>query len=173
MSEEERPGVLGVATGGIQDVSALLPILGTEQCESLVTSALKNGLLYAAATPMSIFGSLGIVKAGFVVLWGCINHRLFSGPKGVRNAGFLPSGIGELLAPVAEDNRQLYVAEDRIRDHLSKVKIKSVKVNLRSKDLRWWNVRLILATVLLSSLGILPYVYIIRKGLSDAPFRST
>ncbi|TEB37231.1 hypothetical protein FA13DRAFT_1770800 [Coprinellus micaceus] len=170
--DEPAPGVVGVATSGIQDVSALLPLLGTDQCERLVTSALQHGLLYAAAAPMSIFGSLGIVKAGFVVLWSCIDHRPFSGPKGVRNAGFVSSGIGELLAPVA-DNRQLYVAEDRIRENLSKVKIKSVDVNLFSKDQVLWNFCLVGTTFLLSGLGLLPYVYVIERSLPDASFRST
>ncbi|TEB10255.1 hypothetical protein FA13DRAFT_1590907, partial [Coprinellus micaceus] len=112
-----------VATGGIQDVSALLPLLGTEQCERLVTSALQQGLLYAAATPMSIFGSLGVVKAGFVVLWASIDNRLFSGPTLLRNAGFTPSGLGGLLVHVAESNRHLYVAEDKLRRNLAKKRI--------------------------------------------------
>ncbi|TEB10249.1 hypothetical protein FA13DRAFT_1586950, partial [Coprinellus micaceus] len=86
-----------VATSGIQDVSALLPLLGTDQCERLVTLALQRGLLYAAATPMSIFGSLGIVKAGFVVLPGSVHARFFPGPRLLRDAGFTPSGMSELL----------------------------------------------------------------------------
>ncbi|KAJ7914654.1 hypothetical protein B0H13DRAFT_2325104 [Mycena leptocephala] len=46
---------------GIQDISAFLPIIGTEQCH--VGEALEGGYLYAAAAPLSMFGSLGIVKA--------------------------------------------------------------------------------------------------------------
>ncbi|KAJ7573787.1 hypothetical protein C8J56DRAFT_981571, partial [Mycena floridula] len=48
---------------GIQDISAFLPIIGTEQCERHIGSALDSGFLYAAATPLSMFGSLGIIKA--------------------------------------------------------------------------------------------------------------
>ena len=51
-------------TGGIQDIAALLPLIGTDQCEKHVGSALDGGFLYAAATPLSIFGSLGVVKIG-------------------------------------------------------------------------------------------------------------
>jgi hypothetical protein len=101
-NDANPPSVIGVATSGIQDVSALLPLLGTEQCERLVTSALQHGLLYAAATPMSIFGSLGIAKAGFVVLWSSIDHKWFPGPSLLRNAGFTPQGIGKLLGHVDE-----------------------------------------------------------------------
>ena len=60
-------------TSGIQDVSALLPLLGTEQCEKHVGSALEGGFLYAAATPLSIFGSLGTVRAGISVLVASIS----------------------------------------------------------------------------------------------------
>lgn len=48
---------------GVQNISAFLPILGTEQCEKHVGEALKGGYLYAAASRLSIFGCLGIVKA--------------------------------------------------------------------------------------------------------------
>ena len=171
--DNQEPDIVGIATSGIQDVSALLPLLGTEQCEYLVTSALHHGLLYAAATPMSIFGSLGIVKAGFITLWGSIDKPFFRGPTLLRNAGVVPSGIGELLVPVATGNRRLYVAEDRLRRHLSRIRIRSVKVNLLSKDLWLWNLRLVGVTVLLSGLGLLPYVYLIDKFLSDDPFRTT
>ena len=42
----------------VQDIEAILQLLGTEQCSVQVSSALTRGYLYAAATPMSIFGSL-------------------------------------------------------------------------------------------------------------------
>jgi hypothetical protein len=171
--EDTKPGVIGVATGGIQDVSALLPILGTEQCEHLVTSALQHGLLYAAATPISVFGSLGIVKAGFVVLMGSIDHRRFPGPVLLLDAGYKPTGMGELLVPTVADKKKLYIAEDKIRGHLSRFQIQSVDVNLFSKDLWMWNLELVGTTLLLSSLGLLPYIYLIERSLPNAPFRTT
>ncbi|KAF6763292.1 caspase domain-containing protein [Ephemerocybe angulata] len=171
--QDQAPGVVGVATSGIQDVSALLPLLGTEQCERLITSALQRGLLYAAATPMSVFGSLGIVKAGFVVLWTSIDSRLFPGPTLMQNAGFTPSGIGELLVHVAGSNRHLYVAEDKLRSILAKKRIRSVKINLLSKDLLLWNFRLIAWTTFLSAFGLTPYIYLIVRFLPDKPFWTT
>ncbi|KAJ7020496.1 hypothetical protein C8F04DRAFT_914736, partial [Mycena alexandri] len=53
---------------GIQDISAFLPIIGTDQCERHVGEALDGGYLYAAAAPLSMFGSLGIVKASTAIL---------------------------------------------------------------------------------------------------------
>ena len=70
MSSTECPcpvssGSVGATlTGGIQDVSALLPLLATDQCEAHASSALTEGYLYIAATPMSLFGSLGLARAG-------------------------------------------------------------------------------------------------------------
>ena len=57
-------GIGWTLTSGIQDVAAILPLLGTEQCSVQVSSALTRGYLYAAASPMSIFGSLGVVTTG-------------------------------------------------------------------------------------------------------------
>ncbi|KAJ2917023.1 hypothetical protein MD484_g3429, partial [Candolleomyces efflorescens] len=162
--------VVDVAASGIRQVSPLLPLLGTGQCERLVSSALERGLLYAAATPMSIFGSLGIAKAGFIVLWSSIDSKWFPGPSLLRNAGFIPSGIGTLLVHVDDDNRHLYVAEDKLRRILSKKHIESVDVNFLSKDLLLWNIRLIGATLLLSGFGFLPYVFPIVRFLPDQPF---
>lgn len=167
------PGFLNVATaGGIQDVSPFLPLLGTEHCEKLVTSALQNGLLYAAATPMTMFGSLGILKAG-ITLWSSIDIRVFPGPTLLKNAGFVPSGHGKLLLHVAESKRNLYVAEDKLRCILSKKRIRSVEINLLSKDLVVWNVRLIAWTILLSSFGLIPYIYPIYRSLPEEPFETT
>ncbi|RXW25377.1 hypothetical protein EST38_g464 [Candolleomyces aberdarensis] len=162
-----------VVASGIQDVAAFLPLFGTGQCERLVTSALERGLLHAAATPMSIFGSLGIAKAGFVVLWGSTDFRWFPGPSLLRNAGITPSGIGELLVHVAEDYRHLYAVEDKLRCRLAKKRIQSVKVNLLSKDFILWNVCLVCATVFLSAFALLPYTFLITQPLSNQPLQTT
>ena len=56
-------------------IAAILPLLGTEQCSVQVSSANTQGYLYAAATPMSIFGSFwaghcGIQDIGCLLLIG-------------------------------------------------------------------------------------------------------
>jgi hypothetical protein len=60
---------------GIQDISAFLPVIGTEQCERHVGEALDGGFLYAAATPLSLFASLGIVKAGTAIRCASVSAR--------------------------------------------------------------------------------------------------
>ena len=114
-------------TGGIQDVAALLPVLGTDQCEKHVGSALDGGFLYAAAAPLSIFGSLGIVKIGISVLISTISipkisisYRKFFmklsqdrwlGAKTLDNAGFRLMGT---VAPLIAMDGKRYMAETRL-----------------------------------------------------------
>ena len=44
-------------------------------------AALTRGYFYAAATPMSIFGSLGVVRAGFKALVACFSFNDIEGAK--------------------------------------------------------------------------------------------
>ena len=44
--------------------------------------------LYAAAAPMSIFGSLGVVKMGFNTLVACFSFGGIEGAKIIGNMGF-------------------------------------------------------------------------------------
>ena len=167
--------VVKMANAGIQDIAALLPLLGTEHCEALIASALQNGLLYAAATPVSIFGSLGIARAGFAVLWNSIDSdwEWLPGPAFMRNAGFKPPGLAGLLSHVEGRNARLCFAEERLRKLLARKRIRTVKVDLCSRQLFLWNLRLLGLTTVLGFCGILPYVYIIMVFLPSVPVRST
>ncbi|KDR65858.1 hypothetical protein GALMADRAFT_30127, partial [Galerina marginata CBS 339.88] len=122
----------GTLTGGIQDISGLLPLIGTEQCEEHVGSALEGGYLYAAAAPLSLFGSLGIVKVGMSVLISTISipkisfsyRKPFSiklsqdrwlGARTLENAGFQPAG--SVAGLIAMDGKR-YKAETRLIENL-------------------------------------------------------
>ncbi|KAJ6467348.1 hypothetical protein C8R45DRAFT_787544, partial [Mycena sanguinolenta] len=107
-----------VVTNGIQDVSAFLPILGTEQCESHCCLGMDRGFLYVAATPLSIFGSLGIIKAGLVTLIISIDVPRFRGPRLLDNAGFSPPGLLKQLTYIRDDDDSIYVAEQNVRTML-------------------------------------------------------
>ena len=85
-------GLGSTLTGGIQDIAAFLPLLGTEKCSIHVSSALTRGYLYAASAPMSIFGSLGVVSAGFRTLVACFAFGDIEGAKILGNMGFEPQG---------------------------------------------------------------------------------
>jgi hypothetical protein len=58
--------------GRIQSIAGLLPLLWTQQCEEHIGSALARANLCTAAMPMSIFGSLGVARAGFKTLIACM-----------------------------------------------------------------------------------------------------
>lgn len=166
-------GIVRITTGGIQDLAALIPLLTTEVCEKHVNKALKKGLLYAAAAPMTIFGSLGIAKAGFIALCASIDHPFFHGPALLKNAGFRPIGMGKMFLHVKHEKHHLYKAEDKLRRLLNKKKVWEVNVNLRSRDFWWWNVRLASATVFLCLVGLLPWIFLIHFFLPDLPVHQT
>ncbi|KAJ7791187.1 hypothetical protein B0H13DRAFT_1676009, partial [Mycena leptocephala] len=111
-------GIVGITTSGIQDISGFLPILGTEQCEEHVTCALERGFFYAAGAPMSIFGSLGIIKAGFTTVWVSLDTSWFHGPRQMRNAGFVPKGVMGKLAYALDTDDSIYNAEALMRSIL-------------------------------------------------------
>src|SRR5215468_5374682 len=96
---------------GVQEISALLPLLVTEQCEDHVSSALTRGFLYAAAAPLSIFGSLGLARAGFKAFMAAIfiHWRRIQGAKGLADAGFKPQGINLSLIMFDKERKRLLV----------------------------------------------------------------
>ncbi|KAJ7473441.1 hypothetical protein FB451DRAFT_1249288 [Mycena latifolia] len=163
-------GIVGVTTSGIQDVSGFLPLLGTEQCEEHVSCALERGFFYAAGAPMSIFGSLGIIKAGFTTLWVSLDVWRFHGPRQLRNAGFFPKGVMGKLAYALDTDDSIYVAEAQIRSILHRYQALDVDLNLLCWPWLRWNLLMLLFGLAFSSLGLLPYVYIIRLDFSDRPF---
>ena len=110
-------GIGSTLTGGIQDVAGILPLLGTEQCSIHVSSALTRGYLYAASAPMSIFGSLGVVSAGFQTLVVCFSFGGFEGAKILGNMGFEPQGENLSLIMVEGGkggNKERYIIENRM-----------------------------------------------------------
>jgi hypothetical protein len=164
---------------GIQDMSAFLPLIGTQQCERHVGEALDGGFLYAAATPLSLFGSLGIVKAGAAILCASISPRA---AKMLADAGFNLQGsiavmIGE--APRAtsrgsefkfmdtkdgsEDHGQTgtqYLASHRFLQLLEEQHIDQARVKLVFNYYRW-NFWLCISTLGLAGLSLAPYINII------------
>jgi hypothetical protein len=110
-------GIGSTHTGGIQDIAAILPLLGTGQCSVQVSSALTRGYLYAASAPMSIIGSLGVVNVGCKTLAACFSFRNIEGARILGNMGFQPQGENLSLIMVEggkEKNLGRYIIEDRL-----------------------------------------------------------
>jgi hypothetical protein len=151
-------------TSGIQDISALLPLLGTEQCERHIGSALTEGYLYAAATPLSIFGSLGMATAGFKTCLACFSIPAWNiaGAQKLRDAGFEAKGINFVLITVDKDHR--YITETRLTSLLHDLHIEEVhKLTVQTYSLLW-NVKMLCLTAFLCTLNVLPYIHLNVRG---------
>ncbi|KAJ7573329.1 hypothetical protein C8J56DRAFT_517469 [Mycena floridula] len=161
---------------GIQDISAFLPIIGTEQCERHVGSALDGGFLYAAATPLSMFGSLGIIKASIAVLFASIHSQL---AQMLSDAGFklegsaaamigkVPRGEKEKRKDKEEEKeeRTPYVAARQFLELLKEQHIENDASRLSLEFTYFqWNISLIIMTILLLPLSITPYIPIIVEN---------
>ena len=150
-------------TGGIQDIAAILPLLGTEQCSIQVSSALTRGYLYAASAPISIFGSLGVVSAGFKTLIACFAFGDIEGAKILGNMGFEPQGENLSLIMVVGgkgENKGRYVVENRIDELIEELNIDKNRIAGVSHKSVAWNIKMMATTALLCVFSIAPYVYL-------------
>jgi hypothetical protein len=166
-------------TAGIQNISGLLPLLGTDQCEKHVGSALDGGLIYAAATPMSLFGSLGIVKAGISILISSISIPKISisyrkrsikffqdrwlGAKTLDNAGFKLVGT---VSPLISMDGTRYMAETRVIQSLGEKHIdnpENLSIEWKSRD---WNIRLIMCTIGTAMMSTMSYPFLLFRAPS-------
>ena len=156
-------GIGSTLTGGIQDIAAILPLLGTEQCSDQVSSALTRGYLYAAATPMSIFGSLGMVSAGVKTLVASFSLGGIEGAKILGNMGFEPQGENLSLIMVEAGkgkNSGHYIVETRMDELIKELNIDKNRITGVSHKSTAWNVKMIATTALLCAFSIAPYIYL-------------
>ena len=156
-------GIGSTLTGGIQDIAAFLPLLGTEQCAIHVSSALTRGYLYAASAPMSIFGSLGVVSAGFRTFLACFAFGDIEGAKILGNMGFEPQGENLSLIMVEGgkgENKGRYIIKNRIDALIDELNIDRNRIIGVSHKSAAWNIKMIATTALLCALSITPYIYI-------------
>ncbi|KAJ8096397.1 hypothetical protein PM082_011559 [Marasmius tenuissimus] len=159
-------------SGGIQDISALLPLLGTDQCEQHVGEALDNGYLYAAVTPLSSFGSLGIVKVSFATLLATMTEPFYGG-RWLHDAGFVTTGSVASMVILKRGTKQ-YGAELQLKCLMKEKHIDDPNMISSLEWFGWkkveeagagilppylpWNLSLIITSALASALALLPYV---------------
>ena len=156
-------GIGSTLTSGIQDIAAILPLLGTEQCSDQVSSALTRGYLYAASTPMSIFGSLGVVKVGFKTLVACFSFGTVDGAKLLGNMGFEPQGENLSLIMVEGGkgkNAGRYIIETRMDELIKEFNIDKNRITGVSHKSAAWNAKMVATTALLCAFSITPYIYL-------------
>ncbi|KAJ8092828.1 hypothetical protein PM082_023657 [Marasmius tenuissimus] len=152
-------------SSGIQDIAALLPLLGTEQCERHVGEALQKGYLYAAATPLSIFGSLRVVKTASTTFLATTLH----------DAGFATTGSVASMVTLTPGTKR-YGAEVQLEclmkeQHIDNPemisgiewfgwkKAREVGTGLLRLNLSW-NLCLVLTSALGSTFALIPYIYL-------------
>ncbi|KAL0571430.1 AAA ATPase cdc48 [Marasmius crinis-equi] len=167
-SKMSQPDTFGdTISNGIQDISALLPLLGTEQCERHVGAALEKGYLYAAATPLSIFGSLGIVKTAFATFLGTMTSP-FNGGSWLDDAGFGTTGSVASMITIVPNTKR-YGAEVRLEQLMKEQHIDDPELvsdiefgSQRDNKLGSisWNWSLVVTSTLASVLSISPYIYL-------------
>lgn len=167
------PSYGSTLTIGVQDIAALLPLLGTEQCETHVASALSDGYLFAAATPLSIFGTLGLAVAGFKALIASIvGHSGFLGAETLKNAGFGPSGKSlELIMMNADsDHPDRHLIETRIEQFLQQFGVEDGEKGDVSKNVKFeppgvvgWALGLLFFTGAFSALSFTAYLDFILR----------
>ncbi|KAK1228479.1 hypothetical protein PQX77_008497 [Marasmius sp. AFHP31] len=194
---DSAQGFADTLSSGIQDIAALLPLLGTDQCEVHVGSALDVGFLYAAATPLSIFGSLGIVKASFATLLATIS-RPFHGARWLDDAGFSTPGSVSSLVTIVKGTAE-YGAEASFRDLLVDKHVGDPELVSSIEWAGWktlfaervsddtytqlpeisiaaqtpfapvltWNLMLILSSAMGSLISLTPYLYLISPQWDD------
>jgi hypothetical protein len=150
-------------SGGIQDISAVLSLFGTEQCERHVGSALRGGrhggFLYAAITPVSIFGSLGVAKSAFNIMFGTVPCF---GAERLQHIGIDPAGDAVKMIMLQDE---LYVAEICFLQLLQKHFIRDVqelRINFTPRTpphfYGSWNLQLIASSLLVAAAGVTPYL---------------
>ncbi|KAG2184416.1 hypothetical protein INT43_000325 [Umbelopsis isabellina] len=61
--EDQPPSYGSVLSSGIQDISAIAALFGTETCANHTLECMAGGYMYAATQSWSMLGSLGLVKA--------------------------------------------------------------------------------------------------------------
>lgn len=158
----------GAVTSGIQDISALATLLGSQQCEEHVASSLVGGFLYASATSLSIFGSLGIVSAGLKALVASFafpsRGEKGMGAKWLNDMGLSPTG--KMLSQIMwEEN--CHVGQTKLDKKLEQLHISDVSKLLVDATYTLWNVLLYYTSAGAMVFGITPYLYLIMPDINN------
>ncbi|CAO3693142.1 unnamed protein product [Umbelopsis ramanniana] len=130
-------------SSGIQDISAVATLFGTEACAAHLLSSMSKGYMYAAVSMVSMFGSLAGVKS---------TAYLVVPAEWLKNAGMTDCG-DDLNAMSWSDPAW---PTNILADCLGSVKGGTPDVHF-SKSARKWILRSIVAG-LFSALGIVPFL---------------
>ncbi|KAI9289186.1 hypothetical protein BC943DRAFT_130764 [Umbelopsis sp. AD052] len=130
-------------SSGIQDISAVATLFGTEACASHLLSSLSKGYIYASVSMLSMFGSLAAVKASAYLIFPA---------KWLKNAGMTDCGADLKTLGWGDSAWPTNILADRLRS----VPGGTSKITFSHKLQSW----IIQATVagLSGVLGIVPFL---------------
>jgi hypothetical protein len=109
---------------------------------------------------MSIFGSLGVVSAGFKTLVACFTFGKFEGAKKLGNMGFEPRGenLSLIMVEVGKGNNAgCHIFETRMDELIEELNIDKNRITGVSQQKSVaWNVKMMATTALFCALSITP-----------------
>lgn len=127
---------------------------------------MEKGYLYPAFAPITIFGSLGITKAGIKTIAASVAFAwkgLF-GAKKLADAGFKP--MGTAISLIHWDGKR-HKAESRFIELLDEHHLRDMsKLTVGSKTFEW-NLFMFLLSFLAIILSFTPYIYFIERSRSE------
>jgi hypothetical protein len=120
---------------------------------------------------MSLFGSLGLARAGFKTFLASINFSIrkwhFDGAQTLSNMGFQPRGANLSLIMADKEEKGRYVVESRLDTFLEELHLDKTKIHGVSHNTKKWNLTMTALTAFTSSLSMLPYVYLNTRSGSN------
>jgi hypothetical protein len=148
---------------------SLLFSLCLAQCEAHGSSALTKGYPYIAATPMSLFDSLGLARAGLEMFIASSNFSFFNfnirGALMLSNMGFRPMGANLSLIMLDGNNKDKhYLAETRLDELLEDLHVDKTKITGVTHNSKRWNVEMMVYTAFCCLLRMIPYIYLNLRG---------
>ena len=169
MSSSSDEKIVSTLIDGIQLIATILPLLGTDEWSEQLSSALTRGYIYAAAAPMSVFGGLGVVRAGFMTFLACFSFRGIEGANILMKLGFMPEGenLSLIMLEVGGENAGHYVLESRMDKLIKELNIDKTRITGVSHKSTSWNFKMMVTTALLCAFGITPYIFLNLSAESD------
>ena len=109
---------------------------------------------------MSIFGSLGLVSAGYKTLAACFTYGNFEGAMLLGNMGFEPQGENlSLIMVEAGKGKKRYIIETRMDQLIKELNIDKNRITGVSHKSAAWNVKMMATTAFFCAFSITPYIY--------------
>jgi hypothetical protein len=157
-------------SGGIQDISALLSLLGTEQCARHTGTVLLGGWIYAWATPISVFGSLGVAQTALSVFLATLSFKKFQGARHLRDSGYTCEGeVATMVTLQKQPEGYYYVADKRLQAMVDELHIDDPDTLTVSCQITCWNWLMAFSMVFVPPFALIPYINLFRVYAHQNP----